>query len=184
MPKIEHMSDIDFRLMNLFMAVEDFIHPVLDKRVATFGIREKMVVVDYGCGPGRYTTRYAKIVGSKGKVYAVDVQSLALEMVRRKMVKQNLQNVFPILAKGYRSGLPDHFADAVCALDIFFGVGEPTTFLKELYRITKPKGFLIIDDSHQSRQETLRKLKASRCWAIVEATSDHLKCLPVSKAKT
>lgn len=181
MPRIEHLSDFDFRLMSIFMAVEDFVHPVIDKRVATFGILENMVVVDYGCGPGRYTTRYSKIVGAKGKVYAVDVQKLALEMIRRKMAKQVLHNVIPTLAQGYQSGLPDHVADVVCALDIFFGVGEPSTFLREIYRITKPDGFLIVDDSHQSRKESLRKIEGSGCWAIADETPGHLKCLPVNK---
>lgn len=181
MPKIEHMSDLDFRLMSAFMAIEDFIFPVIDKRVSTFGIHENMVVVDYGCGPGRYTTRYAKIVGAKGKVYAVDVHPLALEMVKRKAAKQRLPNIVPILAKGYHSGLPDHVADAVCALDIFFGMGDPTAFLTELHRITKPKGFLIVDDSHQSRRESLRKIKESGYWSVAEESPDHLKCLSVIK---
>ena len=30
------------------------------------------VVIDYGCGPGRYTLPIAKLVGPKGKVFAVD----------------------------------------------------------------------------------------------------------------
>jgi ubiquinone/menaquinone biosynthesis C-methylase UbiE len=180
MPQIEHMSDLDFRLMSAFMAVEDFVHPILDKRIATFGLRENMIVVDYGCGPGRYTTRYAKIVGTKGKVFAVDVQPLALETVKRKAEMQKLHNIEAFLARGYHSGLPGHFADLVCALDIFFGLGDPTAFLKELHRITKPNGFLIIDDSHQSRRESLRKIKAAGCWVINEESSDHLKLLPMS----
>jgi hypothetical protein len=35
-----------------------------------------------------------------------------------------------VLAHGYNSGLPEHIADVVCALDMFFGVKEPTTFLE------------------------------------------------------
>ncbi len=69
------MPDMAFRMMSATMALKDTLFPSADKRVATFGIREGMTVVDYGCGPGRYTTRFAKLVGEKGKVYAVGVKA-------------------------------------------------------------------------------------------------------------
>lgn len=181
MPGLERMPDVAFRLMVFVMAVRDFVYPFIDKQVATFGIRKDMTVVDYGCGPGRYTTRFSELVGPNGKVYAVDVQKLAIEMVKRRMAEQGLRNIVPMLAQGYKTGIPDHVADVVCAIDIFFGVGEPTTFLKEIHRITRPDGFLIIDDGHQSRQETLRKIEAAGYWRIAEETHDHLKCLPLNQ---
>ena len=179
MSLFERMPDVAFRLMSLVMAVQDFFHPYIDRRVATFGIREKMTVVDYGCGPGRYTTRFAKLVGPAGKVYAVDVQRLAIQTVKSKMRKENLDNVVPMLAQGYQSGIPDQAADAVCALDMFFGLSDPAAFLNEIHRITKPEGFLIIDDGHQSRQETLRKMKAADKWEIIMETPDYLRCRPI-----
>ncbi len=176
----ERMPDIAFRLMSAISALKDLLYPTIDKRVITFGIRAGMTVVDYGCGPGRYTTRFAKLVGRNGKVYAVDVQPLAIEAVKRKMREQDLGNIVPVLAKGYATGLPDKMADMVCAIDMFFGLREPTTFLREVCRIAKPEGILIIDDGHQSRQATLQNIKASGYWRLAEETHDHLKCLPVS----
>ncbi len=177
--KIEQMPDLAFRMMSAVMAIEDLVHPMIEKRVVTFGIREGMTVVDYGCGPGRYVTRFARLVGNRGKVYAVDVQPLAIEMVKRKMAKQALENITPVLAKGYDTGLPDKIADTVCALDMFFALREPTTFLREVHRIIRPDGVLIIDDGHQSRQATLQKIIVSRYWRVTEETRDHLKCLPI-----
>lgn len=182
MSRLEHLPDLAFQLMSLIMATRDFFFPFIDKRVATFGIRAGMTVVDYGCGPGRYATRFASLVGPTGRVYAVDVQRLAIKTVKRKLVEQNLPNIMPILAHGYAAGIPDQVADAVCAIDIFFGVGDPTAFLRELNRITKPEGFLIIDDGHQSRQVTLRKITASGYWSVAEENRDHLKCWPVNQA--
>jgi ubiquinone/menaquinone biosynthesis C-methylase UbiE len=137
----EGMPDLAFRLMSYVTAVEDFVHPFIDRRVATFGIHEGMTVVDYGCSPGRYATRFSTLVGANGKIYAVDVQRLAIEMIKRKIDRQGLHNILPILAQGYRTEIPDHIADAVCAIDIFFGVREPTAFLREPNRrpnLTEP----------------------------------------------
>ncbi len=166
--------------MSLYMDVQDFLSPHhIDARVKTFGLAEGMTVVDYGCGPGRYTVRFSKLVGDKGEVYAVDIQELAIEALREKMERYNLRNVKPVLAKGYHSGLPDHIADRVTAIDIFHGVTEPATFLEEIHRITKKDGLLIIDDGHQPRKTTKEKILSSHRWEITEETSDHLKCRPL-----
>jgi ubiquinone/menaquinone biosynthesis C-methylase UbiE len=72
------------------------------------------------------------------------------------------------------------FAQPAYLLHMFFGLREPSTFLREVYRITKPEGILIIDDGHQSRQATLQKIQASGYWQVAEESRDHLKCWPVS----
>lgn len=170
----ERMSNLSFRLMTASFALLDRFHPYIDRRVAGFGLPMGATVVDYGCGPGRYTVRFARIVGPKGTVYAVDIQELAVAMVARKAVHAGLDNVVPILARGYGSGLPDHVADVVCALDMFFGIREPTEFLSELHRITKPSGTLILDDGHQTREATKAKVEASRLWLLSLEAPDHL----------
>jgi len=172
------MSDISFRMMNTLFNLLDFVHPYIDQRMCSFGIREGITLVDYGCGPGRYTLRFSKLVGPSGKVFAVDIHPLAIEMVKAKIQKYRMGNVVPILADGYNSGLPNQIADVVCAIDMFFGVKEPVLFLGELKRITKSDGLLILDDGHQSRRVTKVKLQASGYWSIIEETPDHLKCKP------
>ena len=177
--RTDRMSDLSFRMMALVFRLIDLVYPRVDQRVGKFGIQPGVTLVDYGCGPGRYTVRFARLVGPDGKVYAVDVQELAIQAVTRKMQTEGLTNIVPVLAHGYNSGLPDHLADVVCALDMFFGVKEPTTFLGELKRIIKSDGTLIIDDGHQRRKTTKDKIMASGCWRIEEEMADHLKCRPV-----
>jgi ubiquinone/menaquinone biosynthesis C-methylase UbiE len=179
MRKTERMSDTSFNLMSLTFKVWDFFFPYIDRRVKGFGLRPGMSVVDYGCGPGRYTERLAKLVGETGEVYAVDIHEMAIEAIRRKADQHAWRNVVPLLASGYNSGVPDHVADVVCALDMFFIIKQPTEFLAELKRIAKTDGLLIIDDGHQPRQATKQKILESRHWSIVEETSDHLKCKPI-----
>jgi ubiquinone/menaquinone biosynthesis C-methylase UbiE len=168
------MSNLSFRLMAATFAALDFINPYVERRSQTFGIQPGMTLVDYGCGPGRYTVCFARLVGPSGLVYAVDVQPLAIETVKKKSSKQGLDNIRPVLAHGYNSGLPEHIADRVFALDMFFLVADPSAFLGELRRITRLDGLLVLDDGHQSRQTTKRKLLASGCWTILEESRDHL----------
>jgi len=172
------MSDTSFRMMTFIFMVMDFFFPYIKKRVRGFGIESGMTVVDYGCGPGRYTTRFAELVCEEGKVYAADIHELAIEAVMKKIKKHNLKNIEPVLVDGYKSGLPDNVADVVCAIDMFFGINNPTEFLEELKRITKSDGVLLIDEVHQPRSAAREKILASGCWDIIEESKDHMKCRP------
>lgn len=176
--KSERMPDWHFKFMNLIFHVMDFIYPYIDKRVKKFGLKPGMTVVDYGCGPGRYTTRFARLVGRHGKVFAVDIHELAVEAVKEKIDKYGLTNIEAVLANGYDSTLPDTIADVVCAIDMFHIIKNHTEFLAELKRITKNSGCLVIDDGHQRRSVTKASILESGHWDIIEETRDHLKCKP------
>lgn len=175
----ELMSDMDYRLMVFTMDVIDIFFSHLEKRVARFGIEPGMTVVDYGCGPGRYTIFYSRLAGRQGKIYAVDIHQMAIDMVRKKMEKYGLDNVEPMLAKGYNSSLPDGIADMVTAIDMFFAIRDQKAFLAELKRISKPTAVLVIDDGHQPRNATKLQIAAAGSWSIVEETKDHLTCRPI-----
>lgn len=172
------MPDISFRLMNCIFHIIDFIYPYIDKRVKKFGIKEGMTVVDYGCGPGRYATRLAELVGEKGKVFAIDIHELAIKALKKKIDRYGLTNIESILISGYNSTLLDDTADVVCAIDMFFIIQKPSEFLSELKRISKNDGTLIIDGGHEPRSVTKEKILDSGFWDIHEETKDHLKCKP------
>ena len=177
----EKMSDKSFKGMTLIFKVIDTIIPFINRRIKKFDIKKGMTIVDYGCGPGRYTIRFAKEVSTEGKVYAVDIHEMAIQAVDERIKKYKLKNVETKLAKGYENGVYDtglqnEIADMVCAIDMFFIIKKPTEFLNEIKRILKKDGILLIDDGHQSRKETKRKISESGIWIIAEETRDHLKC--------
>lgn len=51
--------------------------------------------------------------------------------------------------------------------------------LRELSRISKPSGFLFIDNGHQSRHEAREKIIASKKWKIIEDNKRFMKCQPI-----
>jgi cyclopropane fatty-acyl-phospholipid synthase-like methyltransferase len=176
MRRSDRMSDLAFRLMIAVFRLLDTFFPYIDRRVRSFGLAPGMTVVDYGCGPGRYSLRFARLVGESGKVYAVDIHELAVEAVRRLRAQHGLANLEAVLARGYDTGLPPALADRVCAIDMFFSVRDPGAFLAEIDRLLKPEGLLLLDDGHQSRAATRAKLAASGRFEVLEETRDHLTC--------
>ena len=178
----EKMSNRSFKGMSFFFKIIDFVFPFIDKRIKKFNIKESSTIVDYGCGPGRYAIRFAKLVGPKGKVYAVDIHELAIEKVYEKISQYNLKNIEPVLSQGYDDGnydcgLPEKIADIVCALDMFFVIKDPDEFLTEISRILQDDGIFILDDGHQSRQNTKEKLKTSGIFKIIDENKDHIKLI-------
>jgi len=172
------LSDLSYRLMVALFKLGDAVYPTVGRRVARFGIQPGMTVVDYGCGPGRYTFPLAEAVGAAGKVYAVDIEPLAVEDVRRRAERQGARNVEARLATGYTTDLSDHVADRVLAIDMFFMVKDPEPFLRELKRLCKAAGTLVIDDGHQPRERTKEMLAQGNHWLVVAECKDHLRCQP------
>ena len=48
-------------------------------------VKEGMVVLELGCGPGFFTPEIARMVGRSGKVIAADLQEGMLQKVREKI---------------------------------------------------------------------------------------------------
>ena len=161
------LSDKEFKVMQGIMKVIDTVHPYVPARVKRFGIEPGMTVVDYGCGPGRYAVEFAKLVGGKGSVIAVDVLEIALKETEKKLKKRELTNVDLRLARGYDSGIAKGAADIVCAVDMFHHV-EPAPFLAEVRRILKPEGRLIIAGGHLPRKGIKKAVEASGSWELMD----------------
>jgi len=173
----ERMPGICFRMMSAMFWLRDRIRPP-DLILNSMGIHEGMTVVDYGCGPGSYLKRASELVGDAGTVYAVDIHELAIASVSKRISREELGNVIPVLARGYESGLGAETADLVYALDMFHMVEDPHAFLTELRRIAKPDATLIIDDGHQPRERTRSLIQRSTCWVIEEEKPEFLRCQP------
>lgn len=175
--EMERMPDSVFWIMKQMFKIYYLIKPV-DKYIGTFGIKKGDTVVDYGCGPGAFIKSASLLAGETGTVYAVDLHEMAILAVKELIRKNDLKNVKPVLAVGNGVAIPDKIADVVYAIDMFHMVKESDIFLKEICRITKNEGVLILEDGHQPRNLTIEKIKRSGCWKINEEQKRFLKCLP------
>ena len=175
----EIMSNTSFRLMSLVFKLIDQLSTCVERRALSFDVHPGMSVVDYGCGPGRYTLRFSWIVGDSGRVYAVDIHELAVKAVEKMKSRFGLRNIQPVLAQGYNSGLPDAIADRIFVLDVFHGIQQPEMFLAEIRRLIKPAGLLIIDNGHQSRDTARRKILDTGLWKVESESKDHMLCRPI-----
>ncbi len=122
--------------------------------LSEMGLREDQVILDFGCGSGNYTIPAAKIVGSRGRIYALDKESRGswpsegLDELIRRIKSRGLENIVVMKTSGeLRISLIDKFIDVILAYDVLHSWYFPSsedrrTILGEFYRILKPDGFL------------------------------------------
>ncbi|MCP4118489.1 MAG: class I SAM-dependent methyltransferase [Desulfobacteraceae bacterium] len=172
----EKLSGFGFRAMAWAMGVADGWTGYSEKNFKTLNLVPGQTVIDYGCGPGRYLSRASVAVGPNGKVIAVDIHPIAMDKVKQVIRKQGLTNVRAVLAGGYITPLDSGIADVVYALEVFHMIADSSGFLAELSRLVKNEGVVIVEDGHQSREETVRKIKESGVLTIEAHTPSHLRC--------
>ncbi|MEW6186110.1 MAG: class I SAM-dependent methyltransferase [Thermodesulfobacteriota bacterium] len=179
---MDRIPGLAFRMMRGMFAFRDRFVSV-GSLLNQFGITRGQTVVDYGCGPGSYLKRASELVGPEGRVLAVDIHELAIETVEKRLKREGLMNVTPLLTDGKTILLPDDTADLIYALDMFHMVSAPEVMLTELNRICKEEGFLFIDNGHQSRQEAKSKIERSGQWRIVDEKKRYMVCRPVKSGQ-
>jgi ubiquinone/menaquinone biosynthesis C-methylase UbiE len=141
------------RMMALSYKVRDFFQP-RKNILKEAGLKEGFHVLDYGCGPGSYIIPLADLVGPSGKIYALDIHPLAIQMAEKRSAEKHLANVVTIRSD-CQTGLADQSLDAALLYDVFHDLEQPGVVLKELNRVLKAGGILSFSDHHLREQEII-----------------------------
>jgi ubiquinone/menaquinone biosynthesis C-methylase UbiE len=110
------------------------------------GIADGAHVADIGAGGGWFTIRLAKRVGPNGKVYAEDVQQPMIEAIRRRVEREGLANVQPILGGFVDTRLPAGDVHAALLVGLYPQIGDPVGLLKSVRTALAPNGRLGVID--------------------------------------
>lgn len=109
------------------------------------GIKCGMNVADIGAGTGFFSIPAAKIVGSEGKVYAVDIQSEMLAKLGEKARMEGAENIQSVPSKENEIPLRSESMDAALLIDVFHELEGDAT-LREAHRLLKEEGKLVVVD--------------------------------------
>jgi ubiquinone/menaquinone biosynthesis C-methylase UbiE len=111
-------------------------------------ISDGATVADLGAGGGWFTIRLSKRVGPNGRVFATDVQRDMIEAISRRVQRENLSNVVPVLGTTTDPKLPAGRLDAALIVDAYHEMDDPAqpnaivTLLGHVARALKPEGRL------------------------------------------
>ncbi len=97
---------------------------------------KKGISLDLGCGTGNYTLE----LKNKGfEVFGLDISKQMLKIAKKKR-----KDLFLIRGDAYLLPFKDNTFDLVLSITLFEFIKEPEKVIKEIYRVLKPGGELII----------------------------------------
>ena len=137
------------------------------ERLKKAGVKGGQVIVDLGCGIGRFTILAAKIVGPEGKVYALDIHPLHTAIVRARVGIGGHKNISVMFADSCATRLPDKAIDLIFINDAFHEFDKVAT-LKEAARILKVDGILAIDEHEMKESKLLGIVEGANLFTLVE----------------
>lgn len=117
-----------------------FIHTSrLNSIIRELPKKDGIQVLDAGCGEGHLLEKLSQLKGRKVDCYGLDITDAALEKARERCPGAKLKK-----ANLSQTGFDDDFFDAVICTEVLEHVREYPIVIKELKRIVKPGGFLIL----------------------------------------
>jgi arsenite methyltransferase len=120
-----------------------------ERVISALDLKPGDIVADLGAGSGYFTTRLARTVSPRGKVYAVDIDRQLLGYIERRAKEEHLQNIQPILADPHDPKLPPSSVDLIFICDTLHHISDRPTYYPLLARALKRGGKLVNIDFHQ-----------------------------------
>ena len=103
-------------------------------------------VADIGAGSGYFSVLFAKKVGDRGRVYATDVEQGMVDYIKKRMEKEGLKNITPVLCEPDNPGLAEKSVDLLFICDTWHHIPERPAYLQKIAKVLKPGGRLAIVD--------------------------------------
>jgi ubiquinone/menaquinone biosynthesis C-methylase UbiE len=98
-------------------------------------------ILDFGCGPGTFSIRLARICK---EVVSVDIVESFIESAENSFNNLKLNNVTPIHITSNNVPYPDSYFDSVILMDVVHHLEDIDNVFLEIQRVLKPQGKIII----------------------------------------
>jgi len=126
-------------------------------------LKPGMTVIEIGPGKGSYTKAVAKKVEPNGKVFAIDIQKSIITRLKKKIKKENIQNIIPKIEDANNLSFEDESVDRIFAITCLPEIPDPVRILREFKRILKPDGIISLSELFLDPDYPLRKTE--KRWA-------------------
>jgi ubiquinone/menaquinone biosynthesis C-methylase UbiE len=121
--------------------------------LAEIGLEPGMVFADLGCGEGFFTLPAARIVGPEGLVYALDIDTEAIELLEQAADEEGLGNVTAVAGEGENAVLCEECADIVFFGTVLHDFTDAAMVLLNARKMIKPAGRLVNLDWKKEQTE-------------------------------
>jgi len=121
------------------------------------------------------------LVGLKGKVFAVDIQPLAIKTVKEKAARQSLTNIETILVDSYDTDIQESSIDLVLLIDMLPIVKDYDALFHEIHRLLKPDGLLFVKHGRIKMSKTREIVESTGLFTVIECRGHDILAAPKIK---
>lgn len=114
--------------------------------VMALGLKEGERIADIGAGSGYFALRFARHVGAKGQILAVDINPEMVVHLNERIRDAGLENMRTILARPDDPLLADSSVDRIFICETWHHIANHRQYLAGLKKALKPGGQMIIID--------------------------------------
>jgi len=111
------------------------------------GFQGDMVLCDIGAGSGIFSLPAAQI--SSNDIYALEISDRMIELLKSRREENNIQNLKIKKVESDSLPLGDSFCDMAVMVTVFHEIADQESMLREIKRILKEKGRLMIIEFHK-----------------------------------
>ena len=109
----------------------------------SIGLQSGMTFMDIGCGYGFFTIPAANIVGETGKIYAVDIDAISIDQLKRNAVDKGLKNIHVEVGPAEDTVFCNACADIVFYNTVLHDFRDPAKVLRNAKTMIKSSGKLV-----------------------------------------
>ena len=107
-------------------------------------LRKREKVLDIGCGTGKQSIPYKKIVGEKGLVIATDISAEIIEQAEKNAKEEKVKIQFLVHDTNEPFNYTDNYFDYISACFSIYYVKDVEKVVLELKRLLKPGGRIFL----------------------------------------
>ena len=125
--------------------------------IRLLNLKQGNQVADIGCHEGYMTTKLSPVVGTSGKVFAVDVDQSKLNLLNKHLEDRKISNVTLVKGDYDNPKLPANTLDAVLILDAYHEMDDHDKILQHIKVALKQGGRLLLcEPISETRREFTR----------------------------
>jgi ubiquinone/menaquinone biosynthesis C-methylase UbiE len=143
----DHYEDARYEdWVGVFESPRREVYARRDAIVDALGLQAGMAVADIGAGTGLFTRLFAREVGPRGRVYAVDIAPDFVASIMETARARGLTNVEGVVNDPRDVHLPEASVDLAFLCDTYHHLEYPRSMLESIRRALKPGAQLVVVD--------------------------------------
>ena len=142
----------------------------IEQVVKALGLKAGDVVADLGAGTGLFEPQLAYAVGTRGRVYAVEIDKGFLDEIDRKVEELHISSIETVLGTPTDPKLPTRNVDVALMHDVLHHVEQRQPYLKSVAQYLKPTGRIAIvefnpkDSPHKDDAALIVSKEQAAAW--------------------